>query len=316
MQASGFSKGFNGEDEPDATATGGNEADPNAGAIPPNSGADTMSNTSGSAGDDTLAIAVVSPTGNADEGLHGEQPIGGAEETAAGEAAEHGGAPTAGEELAEGEDVQMTHGERSWNGRLNARDAELKARAEEIAAREAEVAKREAVLPMGYDEAVAFISDNFGEELVSAIAGIAIGAAQGASGESSAGLVSKIDGLIDDVRAGFGAVHEEMISSVHEDFMDIAESEQFKAYIDGLPEEEKAAAMQVIDQGSPRQVIRLLTTFKNSINEQGQASKYDTSALDAAAGVRSTGGRAPSLSGDAIAAGGEIDRFRAGFNAS
>lgn len=312
MREDGFSKGFKGDDE--AMAPGGDalpegEAAAGAGAIAPAEGADTMSNTSGSAGEDTLAIAVVSPEGNPDEGLHGEQPTGG----------EGQGTGTATEEFTEGEPA-MTQAEKSWNGRLNARDTELKARAEELAEREKAVAAREAVLPMDYQEAVAFIADNYGEELVSAIAGIAIGASKGAASESSAELVGKIDGLLADVRSGFNAVHEEMISSVHEDFMDIAQSDQFKTYIDGLPEEERAAAMQVIQEGSPRQVIRLLTTFKTALQSQGagqgQGEKYDTEALDAAAGVRSTGGRTPGLSGDAIAAGGEIDRFRAGFNAS
>lgn len=305
MGKENFARGFNGvtdEEEMAAGAAGdgltaqempegGTEQ---AATLPAEGGGDLM------AGDPAAEVGAGDPMagaeagaeaagamGDSDAGLHGEQPIGG--------------------------EPEMNQSERSWNGRLTAREAELKARAEELE-------KREAMLPMEYKEAVAFLTDHFGEEFVSAVAAVAMGAGKGAVESSTAELMTKIDDVTNSMRDGFGMVHGEMISSVHEDYMDIAESDQFKDYIDGLPDEEKAAAMEVIEGGTPRQVVRLLTSFKDSLKteqpqENQQDDKYDTAALDAAAGVRSAGGRAPSFGGDAVAAGGEVDRFRAGFNA-
>jgi hypothetical protein len=187
------------------------------------------------------------------------------------------------------------------------------ARAEELDAREASVKP----LP-SYAEATESLTNDFGEEFMAYFKAFVVGAVEEAFNGSAKGtieeLVGKIDEITDGVRGAMGQIHNEMISSVHEDFEDIAKSPEFKAYIDGLDEEAKAAAMEVIDNGSPRQVVKLLNNFKATLTQSsGDDTKYDSAALDAAAGVRSAGGRAPSLGGDAIAAGDEVERMRAGF---
>lgn len=300
MEGKGFAKGFNGAMD-EETIEGGMASDgltaqemPEGGAeqaaILPAEGGDLMAGTpANEEGAESVAEAGAEAAG--------AMPEGGAEDMMA----------------AAGGDPEMTHNESTWNGRLTAREAELKARAEDLE-------KREAMLPMDYKEAVAFLTDHFGEEFVSAVAAVAMGAGKGAVETSTAELMGKIDDVTNSMRDGFGSVHGEMISSVHEDYLDIAQSDQFKNYIDGLPDEEKATAMEVIEGGTPRQVVRLLTGFKDSLKteqpqETKQDDKYDTAALDAAAGVRSAGGRAPSFGADSVAAGGEVDRFRAGFNA-
>ncbi len=145
-----------------------------------------------------------------------------------------------------------------------------------------------------------------------------IGAVEEAFNGSAKGtlddLVGKIDEITEGVRGAMGQIHSEMISSVHEDFEDVAKSPEFKAYVDGLDEEAKAEAMGVIDNGTPRQVVKLLNNFKATLTQSsGDDTKYDSAALDAAAGVRSSGDRAPTLGGDAIAAGSEVERMRVGF---
>lgn len=215
---------------------------------------------------------------------------------------------------AEAGDLEMNQSEKSWNGRLAAREKELKARAEELEARATEIESQR--LPT-YDEAVGTLTQDFGEDFVKLIQVVATGATRGEVEKSTAEIRDQVDGVIDGVRGAFGQVHKEMISSVHEDFEEIAESEEFRAFIEGLDEEAKAAAIGVIDNGSARQIVKLLTEFKKTIPADGTGNddaRYDSAALDAAAGVRSSGGRAPSLGGDSIAAGGEVDRFRAGFN--
>lgn len=211
------------------------------------------------------------------------------------------------------EEMQMTHPEKSWNGRLTAREKELKARAEELDARSDEIESQR--LPT-YDEAVSALTGDFGEDFVKLIQVVAQGATKGEVETSTAELREKIDGITDGVKGAFGELHKEMISSSHEDFEDIAASEEFKAYIDSMPDEQKAMAMQVIEAGTARQIVKLLNDFKKTLTTEGNDnSRYDSAALDAAAGVRSSGGRAPSLGGGRAASGGEVDRFRAGFNA-
>lgn len=214
---------------------------------------------------------------------------------------------------AEAGDLEMNQSEKSWNGRLTAREKELKARADELDARAAEIESQK--LPT-YDEAVSTLTADFGEDFVKLIQVVASGATQGEVAKSTAEIREQVDGVIEGVRGAFGQVHKEMISSVHEDFEEIAESEEFRAFIEGMDEEAKAAAMQIIESGTARQIVKLLNEFKKTLSTEGNDnSRYDADALDAAAGVRSAGGRAPSLGGDAIAAGNEVDRFRAGFNA-
>lgn len=214
---------------------------------------------------------------------------------------------------AEAGDLEMNQSEKSWNGRLTAREKELKARADELDSRAAEIERQK--LPT-YDEAVSTLTADFGEDFVKLIQVVASGATQGEVAKSTAEIREQVDGVIEGVRGAFGQVHKEMISSVHEDFEEIAESEEFRAFIEGMDEEAKAAAMQIIESGTARQIVKLLNEFKKTLSTEGNDnSRYDADALDAAAGVRSAGGRAPSLGGDAIAAGNEVDRFRAGFNA-
>jgi len=293
----GFAKGFRGEE--DETIKG--QEMPMGEAAP----MDTPMEGEAAGGEATPAVVVAigAPDAKSDAGEAGD--------ASAAAAAEEGAAVEA--PAAEAGDLEMNQSEKSWNGRLTAREKELKARADELDARAAEIESQK--LPT-YDEAVSTLTADFGEDFVKLIQVVASGATQGEVAKSTAEIREQVDGVIEGVRGAFGQVHKEMISSVHEDFEEIAESEEFRAFIEGMDEEAKAAAMQIIESGTARQIVKLLNEFKKTLSTEGNDnSRYDADALDAAAGVRSAGGRAPSLGGDAIAAGNEVDRFRAGFNA-
>lgn len=299
----GFAKGFGGED--DSITTQAMPGSTDAGAVAAVDQAEMM----------PVEGEVVDPAGTAAEVVADLPPADVLEDAgAAGDSGEAVATDGAGDVVtAEAGDLEMNQAEKSWNGRLTAREKELKARAEELDAREASVKP----LP-SYAEATESLTNDFGEEFMAYFKAFVVGAVEEAFNGSAKGtieeLVGKIDEITDGVRGAMGQIHNEMISSVHEDFEDIAKSPEFKAYIDGLDEEAKAAAMEVIDNGSPRQVVKLLNNFKATLTQSsGDDTKYDSAALDAAAGVRSAGGRAPSLGGDAIAAGDEVERMRAGF---
>ena len=302
----GFAKGFGGEEDSITPQAMPGSAD--AGAVAAVDQAETM----------PADGEAVDPAGTAAE-IAAELPPADVLEDAgaAGEGGEAMAAEGAGDVVAaEAGDLEMNQAEKSWNGRLTARERELKARAEELEARAAEL-ENQKPLP-SYAEATESLTNDFGEDFMAYFKAFVIGAVEEAFNGSAKGtiedLVGKIEGITEGVRDAMGQIHTEMISSAHEDFEDIAKSPEFKAYVDGLDEEAKAQAMGVIDSGTPRQVVKLLNNFKATLTQgAGDDNKYDAAALDAAAGVRSAGGRAPSLGGDAIAAGDEVERMRAGF---
>ena len=211
----------------------------------------------------------------------------------------------------------MNQSEKSWNGRLTAREAELKARAAELAEKESALANGPKPLP-GYDEAVAALTADFGEDFISYIQAIAAGSArqesEAAVKTSVADIIDKIDGFKSAVSGAFSAMHKDAIVNAHEDFEEIVNTYEFANFIGSLPDGDREKAQQVAANGSASQVVRLLKKFKVSLQQAEQGKNgLDTAALDAAAGVRSAGGRSPSMGG--LVPGNETDRYRAGFNA-
>jgi hypothetical protein len=84
----------------------------------------------------------------------------------------------------------------------------------------------------------------------------------------------------------------------------VGASEEFKAYIEALPENQKGQAMEVISSGSAKQIVRLLDGFKKSataapaeeLTEAAGESIVDAATeaqMDAAEGVRSSGMKLP-----------------------
>jgi hypothetical protein len=220
-----------------------------------------------------------------------------------------------GEEPTDPKDIQR---QKSWEGRLKAKEAELKAREDalkgsakpeestaemkadgdtpaEEAAEPAVTEKLEEVAEqvksgdMSTEEAMKTLSSDFGEDFVKML-NVLIEAKSGEVASKTAdekvGAVSgKLDGLIGELVDDKAKSHFESISEAHPDFMEVGESPEFKAYVDALPATEKEHALNVIGSGSAGAINKLLTVYKKS-KEAPTQEKPDESAMDAAEGVR------------------------------
>ena len=206
---------------------------------------------------------------------------------------------------------------KSWEGRLKAREAELKARedalagghqneevGESMAQEQAEPAVTEALedavekVQSGEctaDQAMANLAGDFGDDFVKMLSVLIDSKASeiaGRTADEKFGQVNqKIDGIVGEIIDDKARVHYESISDTHPDFMDIAESPEFKEYIDGMDETQKEAALKTIDSGSSRAIVKLLGDFKASNQtDESPADNAQEEALSAAEGVRSSGG--------------------------
>lgn len=102
---------------------------------------------------------------------------------------------------------------------------------------------------------------------------------------------SKIDGVIKSIEQAWTDRHFEAIRDAHEDFEDIAEADEFKAWADSLPEEDKAKVAETIERGSSGRIIALLTKYKDAMKSKDapkEPTPEDIWAEDAAAGVKSS----------------------------
>ncbi len=214
---------------------------------------------------------------------------------------------------ADPKDIQR---QKSWEGRLKAREDALKAREEALKSRDAsseqvsepgETQAQEDAEPtqiealedaveavqsgeMSYQQAMDSLSGDFGPDFARAI-GILIDSRAseiaGKTADDRFGKVNKnMDELVSAIVQDKRATHEESISEAHPDFIQVAGSPEFKQFIDSMDEAKRAAAMKVIQGGSPRSVNALLDAFKAA----GQAPEAkDDPAMDDAEGVRSKG---------------------------
>lgn len=87
--------------------------------------------------------------------------------------------------------------------------------------------------------------------------------------DKAGGYVEKMNGslssLSSDIDSALSFIHQDRIEDAHEDVQEIAGSDEFKAWVDAMPEEEKAGAEKVMNEGSAGQIIRLLKKFKASL---------------------------------------------------
>ena len=132
-----------------------------------------------------------------------------------------------------------------------------------------------------------------------------------AAGEKFGELSKTVDEVINDIVDTKARSHFEKIADAHPDFNEIGASEEFKTYVDSLPDDQKGAAMETIANGNARSIIKLLDGFK-AANVQGAKDgaapseglteaqgesivdeAFEDSALDAAEGVRSSGMKLP-----------------------
>ena len=185
------------------------------------------------------------------------------------------------------EDIQR---QKSWEGRLKKRE-------EELAAREAAVGsapQEEMIGDAEIEDIKQRLSDDFGDEFVGMISKLAAYEAKKLAGESVQSAIAPVSGAIDEVieqmREAFAKQHFQTIADAHEDWLDVANSAEFQGWLETLEAGEQEQAQAVIDNGTTGQVIKLLTKYKEAINNGSaeESSEMDelADALDAAGGVR------------------------------
>lgn len=147
---------------------------------------------------------------------------------------------------------------------------------------------------MTASQAMKQLAEDFGEDFVKMIEAVATAKAREAGekviGEKVGELSKTVDQIIDNLVDDKSRAHFKAIADKHPDFNDVGQSPEFKSYIEGLPEAERAQAQQVVSGGSAEDVIKLLDGFKAS--NRSAPSQEDTQAddaMDAAEGVRSSG---------------------------
>ena len=157
------------------------------------------------------------------------------------------------------------------------------------------------------------LAADYGPEFVAALDALIERRARAIVEEMGGAFASEIDGKITEIMQatndGFGLMQQEILLSVADDIEDVLESEEFTAWVESLPEAEKAKAQQVIEAGTPSQGVKLIKQYK--ARAQGP-SPQDVWAEDAAVAVKGKSpvrlpGR-PAMSPD--------DEYRAAFNAA
>ncbi len=193
---------------------------------------------------------------------------------------------------------------KSWEGRLKAMEAQLKAGkpadepetpAEAAAEDEAEeVGDAEKAEVTDVDGAIKALAADFGNEFTKMLMMII----DAKVGQANEGVAKSVDEIIADIVDTKAKAHFEAIADKHPDFMEIADSPEFAAYLDAMPEDEKAKAQQIVEGGTSREIIALLSAYKATTSKpeaeaEPAMEQADDSMMDAAEGVRSSGMRLP-----------------------
>jgi hypothetical protein len=218
------------------------------------------------------------------------------------------------------EDPKDIQRQKSWEGRLKAKEAELKAREEALnapaettqeASEPGETMAEEAAEPavtekieeavekvasgeMTADEAMASLSQDFGEDFTKMLGVLIESKAKEISNKTADERMSYVDNainksmdeIINEIINDKAKNHFEVISDAHPDFMEIAGGQELKDFIGAMDESERAKALEIIEGGTSRQISKLLTAFKDA---NKQPEPQDESGMDAAEGVRSKG---------------------------
>jgi len=316
-------------------------AEPAAAELPPEpaegEGMDVKSEDAGNASEgEDAAVAIVVDGGDMEEA---------AQQAGAKDSAEEAAEQT-GEKVAvatEGADDAMDMAKeiqrlKSWEGRLKAMEAKLKAagadseeeqteavaeaieKAADAADTPADEEKVEQIAEMveegdlSVQQAMKQLAEDFGDEFVKMIEAIATAKAREAGVKAVDEKVGEIKGTVDeiinDITDTKAKAHFEKIADAHPDFQEIGDSEEFKTFIESMPDDQKGQALEVIANGSARQIIKLLDGFKaagaagakagmeqpTELTEAEESivdEAADDSAMDAAEGVRSTGMKLP-----------------------
>lgn len=217
---------------------------------------------------------------------------------------------------------------KSWEGRLKALEAKLKAagtsgeqetpegEALEAVSEDAEAAGKPELAQaaeeasdmveagrMSADDAMRQLAEDFGEEFVRMIEAIATAKAReagaAAAGEKVGEISKSVDEIIADIVDTKTRTHFERIADAHPDFNEVGQSPEFSAWIQSMPEADRAEAERVVQSGSAKEIVKLLDSYKeqSAANPEAPApTETDPAvdaAMDAAEGVRSSGLKLP-----------------------
>jgi hypothetical protein len=182
---------------------------------------------------------------------------------------------------------------KSWEGRLKAMEAQLKSsKAGTSIDAPSDNDGDESAAPSSLKDALSALAADFGEDFTKLLLAV-IDAKVGQANET---VAQSVDEIINDIVDTKAKAHFESIADKHPDFMDIADSPEFGAFL--AAQEDAAKAQQIVDGGSSREIVALLDAFKATQTEAPeqapqQAEQPDDGSMDAAEGVRSTGMRLP-----------------------
>lgn len=161
---------------------------------------------------------------------------------------------------------------KSWEGRLKALDAQLKAReqagdagmAADGAIPDVEAATA-AMETQPIDEVMATLAEDFGDDFVRALTQVIESRAAEIAGKVADEKVSTVAGNVDQLVSSLtddkARNHFETIADAHPDFMEVAQSSEFKQWMESLGDKAEQAKA-IVSGGSARQVVKLLSDFK------------------------------------------------------
>ena len=142
-----------------------------------------------------------------------------------------------------------------------------------------------------FDQAMKTLSNDFGDDFTKMLGVLIEAKASEIAGKTADERVSKVsqqmDGLVGELVDDKARAHFESISDAHPDFMDVAGSPEFKEFVAAMDETQRAAAEQTIATGSARSINKLLSAYKSA---GAKPEPMDDESMDAAEGVRSSGG--------------------------
>lgn len=202
---------------------------------------------------------------------------------------------------------------KSWEGRLKAKEAELAAKQSQEVAETPEAEMHEAEMghmdgDEGGDPEMKALADDFGPEFVNMIKGFVAKEVNKSAADTfskhSESIRQDVDAVISELTNEKQKAHFEKIADAHPDFMEVAESDPFKAWVAAQDPDKKAKTEATVNGGSAKEIIGMLKTFKAQVAESAPKPEPMMSdddemkaSWDNAEGVRSTGLKLPEAPG-------------------
>lgn len=135
---------------------------------------------------------------------------------------------------------------------------------------------------------VAQLEEDYGPEFVKAMDAMierrARQIVEEMGGQFAGDVERKIDKIVELSAQGLGRLHRSVLLSMRKDAEDVANSEEFGAWVASLPDEERAQAEAAIEDGDLPDLLALFERYDG--REDGEQSPEDVWAEGAAAGVK------------------------------